>query len=258
MSSLKTIILLILLIGLFSCSKDDKVIIKKYDSGKIKAKYYFTETYLDSVYQFYEFPNILKSITRVLSDSTQFVTLYDKVGKIKMEGNTILKNEKYLENGWWKKNGATHTTHMQYFVIGDTTKVNQAIIKDKEGNVKNNSHYYEIDLADTIQQGKLYHFHIKLNTPTKGIKQAYRAGLKLSDSIRLDFTNYWEAKNTYNIKEIEPNLWEIAHTFDKQGFFNIRGIIISTYVEHETINKDSLRFIRSQKITFVDKEIYIQ
>lgn len=258
MSSLRTIMLLILLIGLFSCSKDDKVVIKEYDSGNIKAKYYFTKNHLDSVFQYYEFPNILKSSTITLSDSTQFIAIYDKFGKIRMQGNTILKNGKYLENGWWLKNEINHTTHVQYFVVGDTTKVNQTIIKDQEGNIKNNSHYYEIDLADTIQQGKLYHFHIKLNTPTKGFKEAYKSGLKLSDGIRSDFTNYWEAKNTYDIKEIEPNLWEVTHTFDKQGHFNIRGIIISMYVEHENINEDSLRFISSHEITFVDKEIYIQ
>lgn len=255
----KSTILLLFFIALFACGKDNKVVVKKYDSGKIKTKYYFTKNHLDSVYQYYEFPNVLKSSTVPLSESTQFVVIYNKYGEVRTKGNTILKNGKYLENGWWVKNETNYTAHMQYFIVGDTTKVNQTIVKGKEaGNMKNNLHYYEIDLPDTIQQGKLYHFRIKLNTSIKGIKEAYRSGLKFSDNIQSDFGNYWEAKNTYDIKEIEPNLWEVTHTFDKQGHFNIRGIIISLYVEHENINEDSLRFIRSQRITYVDKEIYIQ
>lgn len=250
---------IILLLSVFISCKNNRVKEEKFDSGRIQYEYYFTDNRTDSVYEYFENPHRLKSITRMLSDSMQYLLIFDKEGKKKSEGYTVSKKGKQLKTSWWREENSI-LTKIEYLPIGDSALTNQYISYDKSGKIDiNNSLFYTIDLPDTVDFGRKYFFDVKLNTRI-GIGDVFVSKLKLSDQIKGNFSNINETEFTYNLKEIEVNHWRVEHIFkNKKGNDTIKGGIYvkSTWTE-DLEHKDSILFVNFEKILYLNKPIFIR
>lgn len=257
MAKVKLILIFGILVNAISCGKfetDEE----KFPSGQIQYKYYSTNNRLDSVYEYWESPHNIKRITRNSFDSTQFVTLFDKKGKKKSEGKTILKNGKYYEYGWWTDYYEGGVSKIEYLDMGDSTIINQNINYLGDNQVDaNNSLYYEIDLPDTITYNADYQFNIRLNSRI-GERDLFISKLKLSDYINSDFTNLNEAETNFNIDEAGTNHWKIKHKFTKRGKYILKGGIYLKLTWTEDINVDSIRFHEFEKILYIKKPIFVE
>lgn len=255
----KLIILTILPIILISCGQN-RVKETKFPSGKIQYKYFFTKNQIDSVYEYFEHPNKIKSITKILSDSTQNIIMFDKYGRKESEGNTVLKNGRYVRIGCWNEKDHGLLSQVEYLPIGDTVLTNQYVSYDKSGKVDiDNSLFYTIDLPDTVEFGREYFFNVKLNARI-GMEDLFISKLKLSDELKWDYSNIDEAEFTYNIQEIKMNHWRVEHTFtNKKGNDTIKGGIYvnSTWTE-DSEHKDSIHFVNFEKLVYIKKPIFIK
>lgn len=257
MAKIKYIIILILPLIFFSCGQN-KVKKVKFPSGKMQYKYFFTRNHIDSVYEYFEQPNKIKSITKILSDSTQYIVMLDKHGKKKAEGGTVLRNGRYVRNGWWNEKNNT-LSKIEYLPIGDSVIINQSISYNRNNEIdNNNSLFYKIDLPDTVEFGKEYLFNVKLFTRV-GDKNVFISKLKLSDEINSDFTNISNSESNYDVKEINMNHWRVKHSFmNKKGNKVIKGGIYVRMFWGENINADSVRFNTFEKILYIKKTIYVK
>ncbi len=245
-----------ILLYIASCGKNrtDEV---KFSSGQIQYKYYYTNNQLDSVYEYWEGPHNIKRITRILSDSTQFITVFDKNGKKKSEGETLLKNGKYYENGWWKEYNEGKSSKIEYLIIGDSSLINQNINYLDNNDIDiNNSLYYDINLSDTVIYNTDYQFDVRLISKI-GEKDLFISKLKLSDNINSNFTNLKEAETNFNINEVKTNHWRVKHKFTKRGKNILRGGIYVKLVWVEDINVDSIRFHEFEKILYIKRLIIV-
>lgn len=241
-----------------SCSKN-KMRTVKFHSGEIKYKYYLTEDHIDSIYEYFENPHNLKSFTRILSDSLQYLITFDRFGDVESEGYAQLKKGELIKKGWWIEKNNT-LKKIEYFPVGDTVLINQYKDYDKSGEINiENSLFYTIDFPDTIEFGKKYIFNLELYTHI-GIADLFVSKLKLSDELKWDYSNIDEAEFTYNIQEIKMNHWRVEHTFtNKKGSDTIKGgiYINSTWTE-DSIDKDSVRFLNFEKVLFINKPIFVR
>lgn len=250
---------LISLIVLFSCT-DNNVKKKYYRSGNLQYVEYYTKNKIDSIEEYSE--NTGKLISKITDIHKKYrKTIYfDEESSNNSSGIEILKDGKYIRDGWWIEHNNGYTLKVEYISIGDIIEHhNQAIIIDSLDNIKyKSSNFYTISLPDTIESNKEYSFTIILNTPIKGSRDLYSSILILSDDILSDFSNYGDAKRTYNIWNIDINKWQIDHTFTREGSFYIRGFILNHVVEVEDISKDSIKIINTPNITYINKKVFIK
>jgi len=274
MKTLKIILVLITPFILFSsCKKKDNAVIgndttieiKKYPSGKIHDVLFYTKNHLDSVYEYFENPPIIREITKRLSDSTQYIIQFDSLGNYLGKGYTLIKKDKNMkngwknmENGWWEKMYKGEKARVEYFIIGDTNIVNQVISLDKNNHVDvDNSCFYTMDLPDTLDYGREYMFTVKVTSPI-GDKKDYRSRLEISDAINSGYSNIGVEKSTYKIKNTGLGSWEVRHTFLKKGKDTIKGGMFVGTIWAEDINEDSVKIHTFRKVMLIRKPVFIR
>ncbi|MDR2121700.1 MAG: hypothetical protein LBP34_01110 [Flavobacteriaceae bacterium] len=239
--------------------ENKEIKIKKYPSGDIHYKYYLTKSKVDSIEEYFEGSHALKMKITQISKEKEYVVHFDeKTGKDRVEGWSFFKKgKKYpYRNGWWTQIKSGKKAKAEYFTIGDTIKINQFYVYKSDGSIDlEKSHYYRINLPDTVEANNSYKFTVELVSPILGAKGYYVTILKLSDSIQSDFMNYWTAPNTYQYEKIETNLWEMNHRFTQKGNFIIRGFIFRSFLEFK---KDSIKALEYTDIIYIKKKIYVK
>lgn len=246
-----------ILFGFIACNK---VEVKKelYNSDNLHyEKYYNQNKDIDSIIIYSEKNGeIIAKFEDIQANNRKAKYFYNDV---EMYGEEVLVNGEFYKNGWWFEKNKNYLTKVEFVSVGDTLEVlNQKIVTDATGEiVENLSKYYSISIPDTIEVAKDYNFEIELHTLIRGIKSSFASILVLSDEIKPDKSNYWTAKKTYDITEIELNKWKIQNKFNKKGEFFLRGFIVYFDVLVEDIDKDSVQFTNTINKIHINKKLFV-
>ena len=245
---------------LFSLIACNKIEVKKefYNSGNLQyEKYYNKKEDVDSIIEYAEKSNeIIAKYTNIRKNKREARYFYDDAV---IYGEEVLIKGEFYKNGWWLENNGNNLTKVEFISVGDTLEIpNQRIVTDSTGKInKNLSYYYSLSIPDTIEIAKNYDFEVELFTSIKGIKSSFASVLVLSDEIKADNSNYWTAKKTYDITEMELNKWRVRNKFNKKGDFFLRGFIVYFDVLAEDVGKDSIEFTNTINKIHINKKLFI-
>lgn len=242
-------IILILLVNLFSCQKDNYKE-EYYSNGNLKLKVEVDYKGVpNGLYQeFYDTGEIKLKANYINGISSDTVFNYHKNGIIKEKG--VLFNN--LREGWWYNydNKGGLKSQSEYLIIKDSTYKNQSIYFYDNGEVDYDlSWFFTLKIPDTIVLGR-NRGEIKYYSPLKS-EVKYLLAI-----VENRYSDIVVKKDTFLE---EPNFTKIGIYADKVGLKKVTGVLIEELIDiKEEGNSDSSKFTMKRYKKYFEKEVYVK
>ena len=245
----KTIYLLLFLILIFSCKKDENIHIVYYNDGVVRLKIYPdindpNKSVYEEFYNTGELKAVLHNVNGAFVDTGYY--FYKNKG-IKEKG--LFKNN--LIDGWWFYYDSLGRlkSKKEYVIIDNKSHLNQVINFDKnKDTIFDTSCYFKVYLPDTIKVGKNIG-KIKHHPNISNEENFFQILIdnQVSDKLIV--------KDTFRQEKKITRFGIYAH---KKGFKKVKGIILETTLvlkKGDSAHNSSLTIGRYKR--YFEKDVYV-
>ncbi len=237
-----TLIIIVILLSLVSCENKSKKNIKYDKNGNIIAIEYTREgKLLDSIVFFKNDKISMKMFFKKNNQTELYIKTYSKNGKLKSEGNTILKEK----IGKWKYYYDDGKRIVEYKIIKNKEYPNQIWTFNKDGKLNLN--------LSSFYSSKIEGEQLLNGTKVKILKVKYVPGLKntictinLSQKINKDYSNI-DSVEKFTLRSDNNYIFTIPLELDSTG----KKITVIGYIDEHFFDEKTKNLEHSTKRTYI-------